>query len=143
MRWRLLNLEIELIMTVNKIIKLVAVDNDKTTISLISKYFQKMTNVRIRTFTSPKKCLYYIRSQCKRGNIPDAIIIDRTMVEIPGEMLSVMIKEINTTVLNILHTGADTEFIETDKKCYQFDAAYQKNGTIALDEIMSFIQSKK
>jgi DNA-binding NtrC family response regulator len=130
-------------MIANNDIKIVAVDDNKVTTSIISKHLQKKHGVRIRTFNSPIKCLYYIRSQVKRGNAPDAVIIDRMMPDIPGDMLSVMIKEVSTKILNILHTGTDPEFIETDKKCYKFDAAYKKNGTMVLDEIVDFVKKSK
>jgi CheY-like chemotaxis protein len=130
-------------MNANKIIKLVAVDDNHVTAKIISKYLRKKHNVRIRTFTNPRKCLYYIRSQVKKGDAPDAIIIDRMMPDIPGDMLSMLIKDVSNKILNILHTGTDPQFIEADKKSYKFDAAYQKNGTIALDEIVEFVKKSK
>lgn len=116
----------------NKVYHIVAVDDDDVTIKLIRLYCQSKKDIRIRTFTNPKKCLYHIRSRCKRGDSPDAVIIDRKMPELPGDALNVLIKDINPKIYSILYTGDDSTFLDKEKACYNFDAVFQKGKSIEM-----------
>jgi len=111
-------------------LNILSVDDDNGWLYLMRRYCKDECNhVNLKTFSKPERCLEYITRELKKGIKVDAVIVDRKMPKIPGEVLSVLIKEISKDIPVIMYTGDDTTFFKS-YKAYKLDHIFQKDNIL-------------
>ena len=124
-----------------EIIRIFAVDNNPTILMSIRKYFDgKNKNVFLDTFTDPTVALDAFKKELKTKQKYTLAIIDWDMPKITGELLSVMLKDIDPDIKTVLYTGSNDDIFLKHFHHYKFDAVLnEKSGIHALEEVSKLL----
>lgn len=122
----------------NPVIEIVAIDDNAETLHILKKHFDvKYPEFKIHIFSDGNKCLHMIR----KGKInPKAAIVDRYMPNLPGNVLSLMIKTEFPEICTILYTAECQLTVPSDVACYKFDYAVEKATDGQFERIANYIK---
>lgn len=127
-------------MSKQECIRIFAVDNNPFVLSTIQKYFDKNKNVQLDIFTDSTIAYKTFKKKFKTSDKYCLAIIDWNMPKITGELLSVMLKEIDPKIKTVLYTGSNDEVFLKHLHHYKFDAILnKKEGIQVLKEVSKLL----
>lgn len=122
--------------------RIFAVDNNIKTLESIQFYFnENYRDVILDTYLDPTVAFQKFKKQFIYKEPYELAIIDLNMPKITGELLSVMLKEVDPTIKTVLYTGSNDDIFLKHFHVYGFDAILDKKmGVSVLNEISKMLR---